>query len=557
MSQRPVEVVDIVEGRDVALALPHQDRLARRLVRSRAQAGVIEAHDRLHVLAGAGGFGDRARRRPGETLALRGFRPVILDIGVALRVGGRPLGAVGLEGALAADERRLGRQGHQLGRRRTPVVEHPLRVLGVPHQAAQPPAPIDMQFVAIDRHDRNVPPRPIDRLQHLRAGHDPLGDLVARHRSRTTDDAHAQGVEHRLLRAIDRLIDHLTVGQRQDRSRHRLPAPVLGHQYLLAVEPGVAQRGIGVRRPVDGFSPLPARGKGGLGQGVDHERLVPVGAVGRCPVGIAIDRKRVRHPFDRQILVEGVVAGVAGVDPEIPEAAGYGEIKGGVIGDFGVRAALDVADQAVQHLRRGRVSIVVDRMDDHPRLVLTRVVDDLPDEGGQAVERQHRPAVQLALAPHPLRPLLAKAGEPQIVQRLTPVLGFGFSGAVERLASLAKDFVVGQGSGLTAKRPRQRAWQVGRSFTPDRRTWMAPLTARRPSGPGRTNQRCRYPTENPRVRQEQNRNNPNGPRHPIHPNGSASRRREGRPTDASPPRLAANSPNASAPWLASSCRGPP
>ena len=53
---------------------------------------------------------------------------------------------------------------------------------------------------------------------------------------------------------------------------------------------------------------------------------------------------------------------------------------------------------------------------------------------------------QVPLAADLIGPLLAQPGEPQVVQRLAPVLGLGVGGAVESLAGLSDDDVVGQGS---------------------------------------------------------------------------------------------------------------
>jgi hypothetical protein len=150
------------------------------------------------------------------------------------------------------------------------------------------------------------------------------------------------------------------------------------------------------------------------------------------------------HPLDGDVLFEAVVGRIPRVDPEIADAAGDREIQGGVVGHLGVGTLLDVADQAVHHLGGVGVRHAVRRMHRDAGLVLPRVVDDLADERRQPVDRQHRPAFQLALAAHLFRPLLPQPRESQVVQRLAPVLGLGIGGRFEGGAGFGEDVVVGQ-----------------------------------------------------------------------------------------------------------------
>ncbi len=439
MPDRPAQIVDVMEGGDVPFPLPRHDRRSRDLVGPRAQRGVVHADDRLDVVAGAQRLRHGAGRRTGEPLPLRRLGPVIFDIGVGLGIGRRPLGGVGFERPLAADERGLRRQRHQFRRGGAPIVEHPLRVLGVPHQAAQPPPAIHMQLIPIDRHDRNELAGPVHGLQHLGAGHDQLLDFVRRHAPRPPHDADAQGVEHGLLVAIDLLVHHLAIGQGEDRAVDRLAAPMLRHHHPVAIQPGCGEAQIAVRGPVHRLGALPPRLERRLGQGVDHEGGVPVRAVRRRGIGVAIDREWIGHPLDHQVLVEAVVRRIAGVDPEIAEPAGHREIEGGVIGHLGIRRLLDIADQPVEDLRRLRISPVVHRMAGDRRLVLPRVIDHLADEGRQPVDGQAGPPVQLPVPPHLVRPLLAQPREPDVIQRFAPVLRLVLSRQVERLAGVFED----------------------------------------------------------------------------------------------------------------------
>ncbi len=416
------QVVDEVEGRDVALPLPRQDRPARGLVRGRPQRSVEQAQDRLDVVRGVQRLLQRPRGNPAELLPHRRRRPVELDVGVVLHIGRGPLVGVGLERAPRADERRPRRQGHQLGRGGAPVVEHPLRVLGVAHQRAQVPPSLQIHLVAIDRHDRDVLARPKGRLQHLRARQQVLLDLERHRFPRPPDHADAGGVEHRLVGAEHLLAHRLAVRQGQDQPLDRPPRPVFRRHDAVVVEPRRRQARVAQRIPVHLVGALVASLEPLAVHGIDHEGQAPVAAVRCGRIGIGEDRERIGHPLDDDVLVEPVVARIAGVDAEVAEPAGHRAIQRRVIGRVGVRDVLDVADQAVDDLRHGRIRRVVGRVHLDRRPVLAGVVDHLADEGRQAVDGQARPGVQLAALPHLGRPLLAQTREADVVERRRPVL---------------------------------------------------------------------------------------------------------------------------------------
>lgn len=63
----------------------------------------------------------------------------------------------------------------------------------------------------------------------------------------------------------------------------------------------------------------------------------------------------------------------------------------------------------------------------------------------QPVDRQAGPPFPVAVAAHRLGPLLAQPGEPQVVQRLAPVLGLRIRRSGERRTGLFENLFVGQG----------------------------------------------------------------------------------------------------------------
>ena len=109
--------------------------------------------------------------------------------------------------------------------------------------------------------------------------------------------------------------------------------------------------------------------------------------------GVHVDRKRVPHPHDLDVLIEGGVVAVFGNDADVALAVAYLVLAGGVVGDVGVRDVLDVPDHAVVDFGDLGVGSVVSGYNFAARTVLSLVVRDLSDMLGQLVNSQARAGV--------------------------------------------------------------------------------------------------------------------------------------------------------------------
>src|SRR5690606_35816459 len=132
-------------------------------------------------------------------------------------------------------------------------------------------------------------------------------------------------------------------------------------------------------------------------------------------------------------------ARVAGVDPPEAEALPHCMLDRGIIGYVRVRCRLDVADEAVEDFSNPRIRALILRVDLDRRLVLARVIDDLPNEGGHLVEREARPLLQLALPADPLVPLPPQPREFQVLPGFFLVIAPPLTSAIVILASLGED----------------------------------------------------------------------------------------------------------------------
>ena len=153
-----------------------------------------------------------------------------------LAIGRLPAPHVRIERALGADPRCLGGKRHEFSGAGAPEVVHLLRVAHVADQAAEVPLALDVHFVAENGNDRDIAPSPLGLLQHFRAGHDRLRDLVA---ARFTIAHHLDA-----LRVEDGAVHLVLLGVKHDARRklndalHVLIArPVLGHAHRVFLAP--------------------------------------------------------------------------------------------------------------------------------------------------------------------------------------------------------------------------------------------------------------------------------------------------------------------------------
>ena len=109
--------------------------------------------------------------------------------------------------------------------------------------------------------------------------------------------------------------------------------------------------------------------------------------------GIHVDRERVAHPHDLDVLIERVVVAVLSQNADVAFTVSYLVLAGGVVGNVGIRDVLDVPDHAVIDLGDLGVGVVVSRNNFAARTVLSLVVRDLSDMLGQLVNSQARTGV--------------------------------------------------------------------------------------------------------------------------------------------------------------------
>ena len=221
------QVVDVVKRRHVAFALPGHDRAATRLVAASAEACVVDARYRLQVIGSVQSLLQRAGGHACEGLTLRRDRAVILDERVSLAVRRLPLAHIRIERAARPDERRLRCERDQFGRHRAPHVEHELHVAHVPHHRLPVAPALDVDFLAVDRNDRDMLPRPFVGFQNLAAGHHAVLDLVAARRPLALD-GHALRNPQVLMLLVELAVDHLAAAQQHDRLLVLVALPILG-----------------------------------------------------------------------------------------------------------------------------------------------------------------------------------------------------------------------------------------------------------------------------------------------------------------------------------------
>ena len=108
---------------------------------------------------------------------------------------------------------------------------------------------------------------------------------------------------------------------------------------------------------------------------------------------VHVDRKRVPHPHDLNVLIERVVVAVLGQNADVAFTVRYLVLAGGVVGHISVRNVLDVPNHAVIDLGDLGVGVVVSRNNFAAWTVLPLVVRNLSDMLGQLVNSQARAGV--------------------------------------------------------------------------------------------------------------------------------------------------------------------
>ena len=162
----------------------------------------------------------------------------------------------------------------------------------------------------------------------------------------------------------------------------------------------------------------------------EFERPHHVRFVGFLGVGVDQDGKGVGDALDAQLLVERLIAAVAGRDFEVAERAFRGLIQRGFINLIRLRGVLDVPDHSLDHVSRVGVARRIDGQRLEVRLVHARLVGDLVDRPEQLVERQAGPAAvpDLIAQPRILRIPLVAGCELEVDLRFLADVAFGFLG---------------------------------------------------------------------------------------------------------------------------------
>ena len=110
----------------------------------------------------------------------------------------------------------FGRQSNRFGHAGAPVVIHSARIFGEPHQTVFFALVVDDQLGAVDRHNRNKPPRPDFLVQHFHRGDfapfDLLPEAVALVNHRDTGQRHRFGTRQLILEYRRAIRQHQQLG---------------------------------------------------------------------------------------------------------------------------------------------------------------------------------------------------------------------------------------------------------------------------------------------------------------------------------------------------------
>ena len=166
---------------------------------------------------------------------------------MVLRVAAAPLALVlrAAECAFWANPGSFAVERHLLDCARAPVVVAALRVFGIADQAAEMPLAFHHHFVAINRHNRDKPARPVVLFQNLSAADQILRDFVShrlaalRRRRHLRDQlrrcASFEQFHLELLQAI--IVDHSAVRHLVNRGCYLLANPVFSDTNLVIKKP--------------------------------------------------------------------------------------------------------------------------------------------------------------------------------------------------------------------------------------------------------------------------------------------------------------------------------
>ena len=127
--------------------------------------------------------------------------------------------------------------------------------------------------------------------------------------------------------------------------------------------------------------------------------------------------QRVGYTLDHDFLVERIIVNVSGFDTPCAESKRSRLLQGGIVGEIGIAAVFDAADQAAVDFCNLDIAILASK-DFDGNLVLTRIADDLVDECWQPVDGLHRPPGTHGL--DIVRPLVSSS-KPLIINHIDAV----------------------------------------------------------------------------------------------------------------------------------------
>ena len=94
---------------------------------------------------------------------------------------------------------------------------------------------------------------------------------------------------------------------------------------------------------------------------------------------IHVDRKRITHPPDLQVLIKRVLITIFGQNPDVTFTVTNLVLASGVIGNICVRDVLDVTHNSIKYLGDLDISVIVHRDDLAAGTVLSLVIGHLPN----------------------------------------------------------------------------------------------------------------------------------------------------------------------------------
>ena len=299
------------------------------------------------------------------------------------------------------------------------VVIDALCILTEPNHAGVMELTVNINHIAVDRHNRDELACPISFLNHTCASHKAHLDLLNLNLA-FTDDGDA--VSQESLKVLNLILElGNPVGQKHKGFLLVVLVPILGNRYGIVINPMVlvVVCALEVRHLIFGKLLL----KVILRDVGHHESIVGIAPVKLLGSRVEVNSERVCHLNDTDVLVEGVIRAVFGSQSPHTKATSNSPLKCGVIGLLCIADRFDVTNQTLHNL--GKVLVVfLCGTKFNRRAVLPLVAGNLANVLPKSVELVAWSGLALALLV--VIPLLALNGhESHIINGTVTVVAVG------------------------------------------------------------------------------------------------------------------------------------